>query len=188
MFASTIYAINERQGIEKYKTDYDIRKLLALGKLKRVSRGVYSDDIYESDLAIIAKSYPYAVFTMNSAFYFYGLTDTIPRSYYLMTDKDATNIKDERVCQFFDNYNSLALGVETKNYCGIEIRIFTRERMLVELIRNKNKFPFDYYKEIITNYRKLVYELDIQAVQEYEIQLPEDKDGFRHIAVGGILG
>lgn len=164
-----------KECIEKYKTDYEIRKLLALGKLKRVSRGVYSDDIYESDLAIISKSYPYAVFTMNSAFYFHGLTDTIPRSYYLMTDKDATKIKDERICQFFDNQDSLVLGVETKNYCGTEIRIFTRERMLVELIRNKNKISFDYYKEIIANYRKLVYELDIQAVQEYAIQLPKTK-------------
>ena len=161
-----------KECIKKYQTDYEIRKLLASGKLKRVSRGIYSDDIYESDLAIITKSYPYAVFTMNSAFYFHGLTDTIPCSYYLMTDKDATKIKDERVCQFFDNHDSLALGVETKNYGGTEIRVFTRERMLVELIRNKNKLPFDYYKEIITNYRKMVYELDVQAIQEYAIQLP----------------
>ena len=164
-----------RECIEKYKTDYEIRKLLASGNLKRVSRGVYSDDIYESDLAIISKTYPYAVFTMNSAFYFHGLTDTIPRSYYLMTDKDATKIKDTRVRQFFDNHNSLTIGVEKKNYCGTEILIFSRERMLVELIRNKKRFSFDYYKEIIANYRKLTYELDIQAVQEYAIQLPKTK-------------
>lgn len=164
-----------KECIEKYKTDYAIRKLLDLGNLKRVSRGVYSDDIYESELAIISKSYPYAVFTMNSAFYFHGLTDTIPSAYYLMTDKDSTKIKDERVCQFFDNNNSLTMGVEKKNYCGTEIRIFNRERMLLELIRNKNKLPFDYYKEIIANYRKLISELDIQEIQEYAIQLPKTK-------------
>lgn len=164
-----------KECLEKYKTDYEIRKLLASGDLKRVSRGIYSDDVYESDIAIISRVYPYAVFTMNSAFYFHGLTDTIPRAYYLMTDKDATKIKDERVCQFFDNHDSLVLGVETKNYCGTEIRVFNRERMLVELIRNKNKMPFDYYKEIIGNYRKLIYELDIQAVQEYAIRLPKTK-------------
>ena len=78
---SMIYTYKEC--IEKYKTDYGIRKFLAAGYLKRVSRGVYS----------------YAVFTMNSTFYYHGLTDTIPRSYYLMTDKDSTKIKDKRVCQ-----------------------------------------------------------------------------------------
>ena len=164
-----------KECIEKYKTDYEIRKLIETGSLKRVGRGIYSDDAYESDIAIISRIYPYAVFTMNSAFYYHGLTDTIPRAYYLMTDKDATKIKDERVCQSFDNHDSLAMGVETKNYCGTEIRIFSRERMLVELIRNKNKIPFDYYKEIITNYRKLIYELDIQEIQEYAIRLPKTK-------------
>lgn len=164
-----------KECIEKYKTDYEIRKLLSTGDLKRVARGVYLDKYYESDLAIISKTYPYAVFTINSAFYYHGLTDTIPRLYYLMTDKDSTKIKDKRVCQFFDNYDSMSVGVEKKEYNGTEIRIFNRERMLVELIRNKNKFPFDYYKEIIASYRKLIYEIDIQAVQEYAMQLPKTK-------------
>lgn len=160
---------------EKYKTDYEIRKLLSEGGLKRISRGIYSDETYESDLSIISKTYPYAVFTLNSAFYYHGLTDTIPRLYYLMTDKDATKIKDKRIFQFFDNRDSLTLGMEKKNYSGTEIRIFNRERMLVELVRNKNKLPFDYYKEIISNYRKLLFELDIQAIQEYAMQLPKTK-------------
>lgn len=160
---------------QKYKTDYEIRKLLASGQLKRVRRGVYSDESYESDLAIISRAYPCAVFTMNSAFYYHGLTDTIPKAYYLMTDKDASKIRDEKVRQFFDNNNSLSLGQEKRNYNGTEIRIFSRERMLVELIRNKNKLPFDYYKEIIASYRKLIYELDIQDIQEYAMQLPKTK-------------
>ena len=45
--------------------------------------------------------------------------------------------------------------------------------MLIELIRNKNKLPFDYYKEILLNYRKVINELDIQAIQEYAFALPK---------------
>lgn len=47
--------------------------------------------------------------------------------------------------------------------------------MIIELIRNKNKFSFDYYKEIIANYRKMIYELDIQSIQEYAYQLPKTR-------------
>ena len=159
----------------KFNTDYRIRKELASGRLRKIRRGIYTDEVYEPDLAVIGKTYPYAVFTMNSAFYYHGLTDTIPRAYYLMTDKDATKIKDPRVKQIFDNNSSLELGLEIKDYNGTPIRIFCRERMLVELVRNKNKMPFDYYKEIIANYRKLIYELDIQAVQEYAEKLPKTK-------------
>ena len=46
---------------------------------------------------------------------------------------------------------------------------------MIELVRFRGKLPFDYYKEIIVNYRRLVYELDIQAVQEYAIKLPKTK-------------
>lgn len=162
-----------KECIEKFKTDYEIRKLLTNGSLKRVYRGIYSDVDYESELAIISKAYPDAVFTLNSAFYYHSLTDVIPRAYYLLTDKDATKMKDERIHQFFDNNNSLEIGVEKKIYNGTEIRIFNRERMLIELIRNKGKFSFDYYKEIIVNYRKQIYELDVQAIQEYASFLPK---------------
>ena len=58
-------------------------------------------------------------------------------------------------------------------YNNVEIKIYNKERMLIELIRNKNKLPFDYYKEILLNYRKVINELDIQAIQEYAFALPK---------------
>ena len=160
---------------EKYHTDYAIRKAVLAGNLIKISRGIYSDTGKEYDLSVIRRLYPYAVFTMNSAFYYLGLTDTIPKKYYLITDKDSTKIKDKRIVQYYDNNDSLDLGMEKKVYNGSRIRIFNRERLLVELIRHKNDLPFDYYKEIISNYRKLVYQLDVEAVQEYAEKLPKAK-------------
>lgn len=159
--------------IKKYKNDYQIRKQIEAGHLFQIEKGIYSDSKYESDLAVVRMKYPYAVFTLNSAFYFHGLTDTIPRMYYLETDKDATKIRDKKVKQVFDNHESMALGVMEMEYDGTKIKVFNKERLLIELIRNKHKLPFDYYKEIIGNYRKLVHELDIRAIQEYAITLPK---------------
>ena len=84
---------------------------------------------------------------VNLSFYYHGLTDTISKRYYLVTDKDSTKIKDSKAVQYFDNSDSLDLGTEKKEYNGSVIRIFNRERMLVELIKHKNRLPFDYYKE-----------------------------------------
>ena len=47
----------------------------------------------------------------------------------------------------------------------LRISMYTKERMLVELLRKKNKLPFDYYKEILGNYRKIIYELDVSAAR-----------------------
>ena len=53
------------------------------------------------------------------------------------------------------------------------IRVYDKERMLIELIRNKNKLPYDYYKEIIGNYRNIISELDIEKIQDYAMIFPK---------------
>lgn len=168
-----IYTYEECKTI--FGTDYEIRKNINLGKLRRIRKGIYSDNEFDSDFEFISKAYPHAVFTMESALYYHNLTDTIPKEYHLMTSKNDTKIRDEKIIQHFDNNDSLKLGAEEKIQNGTIIRIFNRERMLVELIRNKNKLPFDYYKEIINNYRKIINELDLQILYEYTEALPKSK-------------
>lgn len=159
--------------IEKYKNAYQINKQITANKLFKIEPGIYSDQDYESCTAVIMKKYPSAVFTLNSAFYYQGLTDTIPQKYYLQTDKDAAKITDKRVKQCFDNCSSMDIGVETMEYNGDEIRVFSKERLLIELVRNRTKLPFDYYKEIIGNYRRIISGLDFQAIEEYADELPK---------------
>ena len=45
--------------------------------------------------------------------------------------------------------------------------------MLVELLRYKSKLPFDYYKEILLNYRKLLPRLNVQDIQDYALESPK---------------
>ncbi len=52
------------------------------------------------------------------------------------------------------------LGVEEKIINKTTIKIYSKERLLIELIRHRNKIPFDYYKEIISSYRNKIYDLD----------------------------
>lgn len=161
--------------VKRYGNNYRIKKAIDGGYLYKFAPGIYSDKKNVADTAIIKMKCPKSVFTLNSAFYYQGLTDTIPDYYYLTTDKDATKIRDKSIKQIFDNNHSMNLGVEIMNYNGDSIRIFSKERLLIELVRNKNSLPFDYYKEIIGNYRKLLYELDFQLVEEYAEQLPKTK-------------
>lgn len=124
-------------------------------------------------MAIISIKYPTAIFTLNSAFYYHGLTDVIPNLYFLATPKNVTKIRDLWIKQKYENSDGFDLGVIEFKYNNIEIKMYSKERMLVELLRNKNMFPFDYYKEILLNYRKIINQLDIQAIQEYAYALPK---------------
>ena len=159
--------------LEKFGSKYYISKLVSEGKLFKQEKGFYSDERYIPSLQIISLKYPRAVFTMNSAFYYHNLTDVIPEKYYLMTRRGATHIVDPRVVQIFENSDYLMMGAELTEYNGIRLLMYNRERMLVELLRNKNKLPFDYYKEILGNYRSIINDLNIPEIQDYAYALPK---------------
>ena len=161
--------------INLWKTDYMIKKAIMDGKLFRIEKGLYSDEPDVSVLAIIAKKYPNTIITLDTAFYFYGLTDVIPDEYYLATDKHSIAIKDSRVKQIYVQSDILNEGVTTMNRRGVDFKIYDRERLLIELLRYKNKLPYDYYKEILRNYRNLLYDLDIERIQEYASVFPKNK-------------
>ena len=42
--------------------------------------------------------------------------------------------------------------------------------VFIVIIRNKNNIPFDYYKEVLNNYRNILYDLNIQDIQDYTIK------------------
>ena len=153
--------------IKKYKSDYQINKAINDNCLIKIEKGIYSDKKIVNPLAIMAKKYPDAIVTLDNAFYYYKLTDTIPRKIYLSTDNRASKITDKRVEQIYILSKYFKLGITKIKIDGIDINIYDRERLLVELLRKKNIIPIDYYKEIIKNYREIIDELDMQKVDLY---------------------
>ncbi len=158
---------------ENLGSDYQIKKAVAEGRLFKKEKGVYSDKKYVAEVDIICLKYPDAIFTMNSAFYYYGMTDVVPEYYYLQTRQSASKIRDSRVKQIFENSCNIELGKTTIAYNDVMIQVYNKERLFVELIRDRSKLPLDYYKEIINSYRKIVGDLDIQLIEEYALQLPK---------------
>lgn len=153
--------------IKKYGSDYMIKKELEQGKLFQKSKGVYSEEENCSELEIITVKYPRAVFAGASAYYYYGLTDTIPDEYVLATKRSDSRIKNEKIHQVFVKDDIFDMGKSTMQYRGSTINIYSLERLLVDLIRMKKKLPFDFYKEIIGNYRDVIHKLDFYTIETY---------------------
>lgn len=158
---------NYKEIMEIYKNDYNLKKALNKNEIFKLDTGIYSSKKIVSPLVIYSKKYPNSVITMDSAYYYYNLTDVIPSKVYLATDRNADKINNEKIVQTFMAKNILYQGrVNLQTNDGV-INIYDRERLLIELIRKKKKIPFDYYKEIISNYRALVDELDMYKIEEY---------------------
>lgn len=161
--------------LQKCGSKYNMNKMILSGEIFKQEKGIYSDVKYVPEYQIISAKYPKAVFSLESAFYYHGLTDVIPDKYYLTTGKSAAKIKDSRVVQIFENSDILHMGAEYIPYGDGKLFMYTKERMLVELLRRKNKLSFDYYKEIMGNYRSIIYELDIPAVQNMIMRMPKTR-------------
>lgn len=150
-----------------YKSTYQIRKALANGKIFKIEKGIYSDEEIANPLEIIVKKYPNAIFTMDSAFYFHGLTDVIPKKTYLAVKRDSIRINNSKISQMFVLEKLFEIGKTEITFEGVRIPIYDKERMLIELIRNKKRMAFDYYKEIINSYRRKSNQLDIRNIEDY---------------------
>lgn len=153
--------------MEIWKSDYRINAAIENGSLFQIERGIYSDSPDVSTLEVITKKYPKSIVTMETAFYYHGLTDVIPDRYWLATEKSARGITDKRVKQVFVRNDIFDAGVIRVEKNGAVFKMYDKERMLIELIRYKNKMPYDYYKEIVLRYRDIIHTLDIERIQQY---------------------
>lgn len=152
---------------EKLKSDYQIQKAVSNKEYYKIKAGLYSEQKFVNPLEIIMKKYPNAIFTSDSAYYYYDLTDVIPDFFYLATKRTDSRINDKNIKQVFIPNELFDFGKTQIQVENIKINIYDQERLLVELIRKKNIIPFDYYKEIITNYRKKADKLDVYKLQKY---------------------
>ena len=146
---------------------YQIEKKVSKEELYKVEKGIYSTEKFPSELSVIIKKYPKTILTLNSAFFYYELTDKIPDYYYLATDKKARIIENSSVKQIFTKKELLDIGLTKMAIEDVEVNIYDKERMLIELMRYKSKLPYELYKEVLNNYRKIKDNLNFIKLYKY---------------------
>jgi len=158
---------NYKEVISIYKNNYQLQKALDNKEIYKIESGLYSNNEFVNYLLIIKKKYPNAIFTSDSAYYYHNLTDVIPQFYFLATHVKAAKINDNKIKQVYVAQDKFELGISKLVVNGIEIKIYDKEKLLIDLIKNSEKIPFDYYKEIINNYRNICNELDMDKLSNY---------------------
>ena len=163
------------EAVKQCGTKYKLSLAVAEQSIYKLECGIYSTNKRESTLSIIMKKYPKAVLTGDYAFYYHNLTNLIPDVYDLATPSRSAKLKDSRIRQIYVREDIFPLGVIEREIDGGRVRIYDKERMLIELLRGKNSMPYDLYKEILINYRVIINSLDIRRIQEYASVFPKSK-------------
>lgn len=160
-----VYSFQEM--LKKMGTKNNVEKAVKKGEIYKLKNNIYSDKKYINPIIVVSKKYPNGVITMDSAFYYYNLTDVIPQKVYIATNRNSNKIIDDKIVQIFMHKDILYKGKVEVEIDSSIVNIYDKERLLIELIRKRAFIPFDYYKEIISNYRQISDELDMYKIEEY---------------------
>lgn len=180
LVSEMIYKYSEllKKGI--YNSDIEIKKAIADKKLFKTDFGLYSNKKVNSKLEIISKKYENYIFNSDSAFFYHGLTDNIPLKYYIASKRGSQKIKNKDIVQTFMDDKYFEIGDTFIFYNNVKLRIYDKERMLIELVRNKNSISYDMYKEIINNYRNIIDSLNLLKLQDYSNKF---NDGEKYLKI-----
>ena len=107
-----------KEVLEKYGTRYNLSKALKNKEIFKLEHGIYSDKDLVNPMIIASKKYSSAIITMDSAFYYYDLTDVIPKKTYVATNRNSNNINDEKIVQIKVPKDVLNYGKEEVSIAG----------------------------------------------------------------------
>ncbi|MCL2774711.1 MAG: hypothetical protein FWD71_15390 [Oscillospiraceae bacterium] len=119
--------------------------MLNAGKIIRLKRGYYQlADIDEpNETAIIHKLFPEAILCMDTALFCYNYSDRTPLEWCLAVDRNISKSRFKLsypyVKAYYTDVKYLNIGVVNEKINGIDMKIYDRERVICDCLRQMNK-------------------------------------------------
>lgn len=137
-----------------------LKRLIDEEYVEKIKFGYYQwqDDRIFNEATIIARLFPDAVICMESALQYYGYSDRTPAAWCLAVNKHSTksrfNIDYPIVKPYYIPEKQMTLGVEIVRIEDTELKIFNRERIICDCLRQENKMDGEIFNKAIQAYIK----------------------------------
>ncbi len=162
--------ITYKEVLKKYKNNYQLKKALEKEEIFKVARGLYSKKPYIDEQKEVFLKYDYAVLTLQSAFYYHGVSDYFPEYIYVATPRNSHHLTNDSIKQIFMSNKYINIGVSHIKKDGYILKVFDFERTLIELIRYEKKIPYEEYIHVLREFRKISHKLDVRKLIKYANQ------------------
>lgn len=147
-----------------------LNQLLTEGLIERSDRGVYIlPEVWEDELFNLQQRYRRGIYSLGTALFLNGLTDRTPNKYqmtfplnYNISNVDQKKVIANRVKQ--DQYEIGKTKVKTPS--GNLVFCYNSERILCDILKNKNKVDIQLVSEAFKNYVSSI-DKDIILLSEY---------------------
>lgn len=138
----------------------DIVALAQNGYIEKVKHGYYrfisETNAAPAEAQTIKQLYPDGVLCMHTALFYYGYSDCIPLYWHIAVDRNTSkarfHIDYPPVKPHYVEENHLRYGVVEATCQGNVLKIFDRDRLICECIRNENKMDREMYNKAIKGY------------------------------------
>lgn len=135
-----------------------LRKYLDLGIIQRWERGFYylkEDGLpYDPEVIMVAKKYPHTVLCLVSALSFHDMTTQIPHSIDIAIPYQSNAPKScyplLRTFRFRDAIYEA--GTEIHDLNGVQLKVYNKEKTLVDAFRFRNLIGMDVFLEALNMY------------------------------------
>lgn len=148
---------SELQGLQLYQKD--INELIEKGCLEKVRQGWYQivyKDVETSEASLIAAMFPDGVICMCTALFYYRYSDRTPLDWDIAIDRDTSKsrfkIDYPYVKPYYMEKIHLEYGITEAVFEDVTMKIFDRDRLLCECIKNENKMDKETYNKAIQAY------------------------------------
>lgn len=148
---------SELQGLQLYQKD--INELVEKGCLEKVRQGWYQivyKDVETSEASLIAAMFPDGVICMYTALFYYRYSDRTPLDWDIAIDRDTSKsrfkIDYPYVKPYYMEKIHLEYGITEAVFEDVTMKIFDRDRLLCECIKNENKIDKETYNKAIQAY------------------------------------
>ncbi len=138
----------------------DYRRILSLveeGRLQRVKSGYYSMNYSNySEEEMIVKMFPDGILTMESALYYYGYLKDKPYAWSIAVSKNTSKsrfkIDYPIVHPFYAESQVLSLGVTSMPIAGHDMKIYTKDRLICDVLKYEEKMNREDFKKAALTY------------------------------------
>jgi len=151
--------------------DY-ISKLILLGQIERVARGIYIDSsIFEDEFYTFQLKYPKTIFSHFTSLYFHNLTEVLPYNYDISVINNVykPEFKKHNVFYIKKEWEEIGITEVTDNY-GFRLKVYDVERSICDIIRSKERLDIEQVKKSVREYVKSE-KRDIFKLQKYAKQM-----------------
>jgi predicted transcriptional regulator of viral defense system len=146
----------KRQQLSSRYMYYQLLKLVKAGIVTQPKRGVFCfDDEMHNPIDIDIESIVSdGVLCLFSAWFHYGLTTSIPHSYYIAIERKRKIVLPDYppIILHYWQKNQYDLGISSYTKDGINIKIYDIEKSICDAVKFRNKTGMDIAIEVVKNY------------------------------------